>query len=260
MPAGLDAFSWFSVSRRGIETDTERCSGNYNATGSLHQPVAFSGERGMLRGRQDGRFVRLAGSAGGQLGRRREFAREHVVIRYFRARPARGIIVCLGLLALCLVSGCYERVAQGNQATYRFAWWLGPAGIAGDILSVAVGWFVRSWNKRWGFGLMCLGPVLLVMVILPMYSDRVLIDDEHFEAKYGLWFSPTQQNIRFQDLLEIRYVGVPGNRGRMNYKLRCMNREGQVIVVPAGDLVRQTVPEILERARGRGIAVVTEVQ
>jgi hypothetical protein len=183
-----------------------------------------------------------------------------ILPHYFHRRTGRAIAAFAGLLSLCLVCGCYERAAQGNQSVYRFAWWLGPIVIGGGILSVPIGWLLRTWSKKWGFAILCLGPVMLAIVAPAMYSDRVVIDDDHFEAKYGLWFSPTQQSVRFRDLNEIRYVGIPGRRGRMNYELRCMTPAGQVIVVPAGDLVRQTVPEILQKARARRLAVVNEVQ
>jgi hypothetical protein len=169
-------------------------------------------------------------------------------------------VVFLGVLTLCVVSGCYERVTHGRQSIYQFAWWLGPVVIAAGILGVPVGWLVRKVNKKWGFVLMVMGPFLLVAIAPAMYSDRVFIDDDHFEAKYGLWFSPTHQTIRFQDLREIRYVGVPGRRGRVNYSLHCLSRAGQETVVPAGDLIRQTVPEIAERAKARRVAYVSEVQ
>jgi hypothetical protein len=160
-----------------------------------------------------------------------------------------------GLLALCVVSGCYERATVGNQSIYRFDWWLGPTVIGAGILAVPIGWFVRKRNARWGFVLMVMGPFLLAVVAPAMYSDRVLIDDEHFETRYGLWFKPTEQNIRFDDLQAIRYIAVPARRGRLNYELRCTRKAGGETTVHAGDLVKNAVPEILARAKAKGIIV-----
>ncbi len=89
-----------------------------------------------------------------------------------------------------------------------------------------------------------------------MYSDRVLIDDQHFEATYGFWFSPTLRQIRFDELSEIQYVAVRGRRGRINYEIRCLKKDGQSSVVHAGDLVKNTVPELLARAKSKGVNVV----
>jgi hypothetical protein len=177
----------------------------------------------------------------------------------FCTRPAKRLAALAGLLALCLVAGCYERVTDGNASVYRFAWWLGPAVIAGGILGVPVGWVLRKVLPRWGLALMVLSPFLLILVAPAMYSDRVVVDDEHFEARYGFWFSPTVHNLRFRDLRQIQYVGVPGSRGRTKYELHCVTSAGQATVVSAGDLVRQTVPEILARAKASGVVVVNQV-
>jgi hypothetical protein len=179
--------------------------------------------------------------------------------RQFASRSARGAAVLVGALTLCVMSGCYEHALQGNASIYRFAWWLGPMLIAAGVLSVPAGWLLRQWNAKWGFVLMILGPILLVVVVPAMYSDYVVVDDEHFEARYGFWFSPTVHNVQFQELREIRYVAVPGSRGRTDYELRCLSNTGQVSVVHAGDLVKNTVPEILARARARGVSVASQV-
>jgi len=171
---------------------------------------------------------------------------------------ARCMAALVTVLALLVISGCYERVTQGDQSVYRFAWWLGPAVIAGGILGGPVGWFVRKVNRRWGYALMFLSPFLLIAVAPAMYSDRVVVDDRHFEARYGMWFSPTVQDVKFDDLREIRYVGVKDSRGRTKYELRCITKTGETRVVPAGDLVKNTVPEVLAKARDKGVNVVVE--
>ncbi len=176
-----------------------------------------------------------------------------------QTRSVKGRTAFVAALALCSVAGCYEHVSNGNESIYRFVWWLGPLIIAGGILAIPAGWFLRRWSAKWGFVLMVMAPVLLVIVAPAMYSDRVVIDNEHFEARYGFWFSPSVHNLRFEDLQEIQYVAVPGSRGSTNYELHCLSKAGQLSVVHAGDLVRNTVPEILERAKAKGVRVVGEV-
>jgi hypothetical protein len=175
-----------------------------------------------------------------------------------RVRPVRGVRVLVGVLVLCLLCGCYERVVHGNQSIYRFAWWIGPLVIAAAFVALPLGWILRRWSKKYGFVLMALSPVALVIVAPAMYSDYVLIDDEHFEARYGFWFHPNEQKLRFQDLREVQYVPLRDNRGRIKYELHCIAKSGQMTVVPAGDLVKNTVPEILERARARGVVIVNQ--
>jgi hypothetical protein len=175
--------------------------------------------------------------------------------RTFKDRWSRaGIGLVIGP-SVCVLSGCYERVAQGDSAVYRFAWWIGPMVILAGILGLPVGWLLRKKVPRWGYSLMILAPIVLVIGAPAIYRDRVVIDSEHFEAQFGLWFKPQFHQVRFDDLREIQYVGVRGNRGRTNYELRCVTKSGQVTVVPAGDLVRNTVPEILERAKAHGVAI-----
>ena len=173
---------------------------------------------------------------------------------------ARFRAVLVAALTVCFAAGCYERVTRGNESIYRFAWWLGPMIIAGGLVGVPIGLLLRKWSKRLGFVLMGLAPVLLFIVAPAIYSDYVRIDDEHFEARYGFWFAPSVHNLRFGELREVRYVAVRGPRGRTNYELRCLNKTGQLSVVSAGDLVRNTVPEILQRAKLRGVQVVDETR
>ena len=169
--------------------------------------------------------------------------------------PTKHTSAFLAALVLCFLPGCYERVSHGNESVYQFAWWLGPLVIAGGILAFPCGWLLRKWSKKLGTILMILAPLMLIVAAPAIYSDYAIVDDDHFEARYGFWFAPTVHNLRFDDLQEIRYVAVPGSRGRTNYELHCISRTGQQTVVHAGDLIKNTVPEILERARKHGVRV-----
>ncbi len=93
-----------------------------------------------------------------------------------------------------------------------------------------------------------------------MFSDNVLMDDEHFEATYGFWFSPTKQDIKFADLQSITYVEVKDSRGRSSYEMHILQKTGSAFKLPAGDLVRQTVPELFDRAKARGVTVIDLVR
>lgn len=176
-----------------------------------------------------------------------------------RTNSVKSGALLLAALTLCCFSGCYERIANGNESVYRFVWWLGPAVIVGGILGMPSGWYLRQWSPKLGFGLLVMAPLLLLVIAPAMYRDRVLIDDEHFEASYGFWFNPTVHNLRFDELREVQYVELRGRRGRTNYELRCQSKSGQSSVVHAGDLVRNAVLEILERAKANGVHVVNQV-
>lgn len=176
----------------------------------------------------------------------------------FSSTLSNGMKLLFGMMVLCVILGCYEHESHGNQSVYQFAGWVAPTVIGGSILCIPIGWLLGKWSPKWGFVLMGMAPILLVMVAPSMYSDRVLIDDEHFEAIYGSWFSPSKHDVRFRDLREIRHVAVRGSYGRTLYELHCIANTGQVTVVHAGDLVKNTVPEILARAKARGVVVVSQ--
>jgi len=160
--------------------------------------------------------------------------------------------------ALCFLTGCYEQTVRGDESVYRFAWWLGPVIITVGLLGVPVGWLLRQWNPKLGFVVMVLAPILLIIVAPSMYSDRVVVDGRHFEARYGFWFSPSVHVVPFDDLTAIRYVAKEDHRGRVTYRIHCVHKTGSTTEVSAGDLVRNAVPEILDRARVRGIIVTRE--
>ena len=161
----------------------------------------------------------------------------------------------LSALVYCLLTGCYEHVSRGKESTYQAVWWLGPVIAVGGILGIPIGWCLRKGKLR-SF-LLIMSPILLLLVAPAMYSDRVVIDDEHFEAGFGFWFNPSVHNVRFDDLREIRYVTDSGWR-RTKRELHCLTNAGHILVVPAGDLVIHTVPEILARAKARGVRVVRQ--
>jgi len=164
----------------------------------------------------------------------------------------------LGLcLLLSVISGCTTRSEVGEKVMYTFAGWVGASVILGGLLLVPLGWALRRVT-RYGVIAMIMSPILLIIVAPAMYSDHVIIDNEHFEARYGFWFNPRQFNLRFAELREIRYVGVPGSRGRINYQLECRDQQGQTHVVSAGDLVRHAVAEVMARAAARGVPVVNQ--
>jgi hypothetical protein len=152
-------------------------------------------------------------------------------------------------------SGCYDQSTHGDQTVFSFAAWLGPVVILGGLVFVPAGWFLRRVSAKWGFVVMGLAPVLLILVAPAMYSDKVVVDAEHFEARYGIWFAPSTHNIRFDDLREIRHVGVRGNRNRVNYQLECVRKDGSTEVVAIGDLVVNAVPEILRRAEAKQVQI-----
>jgi hypothetical protein len=165
-------------------------------------------------------------------------------------RPA----VLITAILLCFLAGCYEHETSGNESIYRFAWWLGPVILVSGILTTLIGWCFR--RRKWGLAALIVGPLYVLLMTPAMYNDYVLIDDDHFEQRSGLWMSPTVHNVRFDELQEIRYVVDTDARGRRQDELRCMTTAGTLVVVNVGNLVKKIVPEIFARAKAKGVRVV----
>lgn len=167
---------------------------------------------------------------------------------------ARGLFLGLAVVALML-SGCVEKTEEAGRSTYGFAGWVIALVIIGGLVSVPLGWVVRRLSERWGWVLMIVGPIALVIVAPALFLDRVVVDNQHFEARYGFWFAPTTHDLTYADVRSMTVVAVPGRRGQTKYELHCALRNGGETVVHVGDLVRYAVPEILTRARAAGVPV-----
>jgi hypothetical protein len=169
----------------------------------------------------------------------------------------RITLFAFAAFVLCSASGCYEKAVHGDQSVYSFATWLRILAIVGGIVMIPAGWFLRRASEKYGYTVVALGPLFLLVVAPAMFNDRVVVDAEHFEARYGIWISPYTHNVRFDDLREIHHVGVPGRRNRTTYQLHCFRKDGgEPEVVPIGDLVVNAVPEILDRAAAKKVHVV----
>ncbi|MFO0945846.1 MAG: hypothetical protein U1D30_07870 [Planctomycetota bacterium] len=178
------------------------------------------------------------------------------VIRSSKASfAARFRFLPVGLLA-CTLAGCYERVMDGDEAVYKFSLWIPIAVMLGSAIAFPVGWAVRSTSQRFGWGLMIASPVLLFVISPGLFLNRVTVDKDHFTCERGFWFSPAQDDIRFDELSDIRLVEKSGRRGRKSYELHCRKKDGQVTVVPLGDLIQNAWPEIAERAHERNITLI----
>lgn len=184
------------------------------------------------------------------------------------SKLARRLSVSIAIVATLFLSGCYERTAEGPVATYRYAWWLAPTVLAVCAAAIPLGFFIwkgkatRQYDAAKVFGplLIFTGPAMAFLNVPANYKHSVIVDDEHFETKLGLWFDPEPFNVRFDDLRELQLISVPGPRGEPSQTLRWITKQGSMIEMAAsGDVVKHTVAEILERAKARGVTVVDQI-
>jgi hypothetical protein len=182
-------------------------------------------------------------------------------INFFRRLV--GIAVAL---SLCLLAGCIEKTTHGSETVYSYSLWTGaPLALMG-LSSVAVALFILHVDSRIVLLCMCLGSALVIFSSPGIYTDTVVVDDDHFVASYGTFFDPTVQDIRFDDVAEMKFVAEVyssrrGPRYNGRYKLFCTMKSGDSYIVRVGEpeeLTMQAIPEILAKARGKGITVIKQ--
>jgi hypothetical protein len=181
---------------------------------------------------------------------------------------ARRTLLFASLATVCVISGCHERTDQGGVAFYRFPWWDGLLQTAGGILGVTVGSYALnvSFRSRFrnrvalklGFLLVMVSAGVAFLIGPSKLTDRVVIDDTHFETTYGFWLHPTHRSVRFDEVLAMRLVEVSTKKGRVSNQLQCRRNDGELVDVPLGDLFCQAVHEVLKRAQAHGVAVGVE--
>jgi hypothetical protein len=168
-------------------------------------------------------------------------------------RQLSRLLVAAFLLTL---ASCYNVETVDGQRVYHFAGWVRALVPLAALAAVPVGWLVRRRSVWLSFVLLILAPVLLVMVAPATFVDKVVVDGQHFECRYGFWWAPSQHNVRFADLREIRLAEtVSINRGgkQYHYTLHCFQKAGGEEKVPVGDLMKQALDDILSQARAAGV-------
>jgi hypothetical protein len=175
-----------------------------------------------------------------------------------------GLVVMVSLLALA-AGGCVDRTVNGDEVGYSFSWWVPVAVLLGALAALPLGFIIclrSARSARFGWALMILALVLALLVFPSMILDKVKVDVDHFEARYGVWFAPSRPNVRFEDLRELRRVTYTerGRRGRVltKHKLVCVHNDGHQESVPLDNLLRRAEPDIVERAQAKGVAVTAE--
>jgi hypothetical protein len=163
------------------------------------------------------------------------------------------------LACLCLaISGCYERKLQGDVTTFRYAPWMQAFVIVGGLSLVAAAWYLR---KRWRKGaLFCalMSPFVLFLIAPSMLTNYVLLDSEHFEAKYGPWWTDEVHSIQFKDCKEVRYIHVVEDGKSKGNAIKFIKHDDCDMIVPSGNLVRFTVGQTQATAQRAGVKVSRE--
>jgi hypothetical protein len=164
----------------------------------------------------------------------------------------------LSLLVVTL-TGCVDRTVSGDTTTYSFALWVIATVALVGLAAAPLGWVFRRASKRWLVIGLIATPVVLLFLWPSLLLDKVRIDSNHFEGRYGLWFKPTTFDVRYADLDHIDLVTYEerGRRGRKNTKqrLECVSKSGHTTKVALGDLLKHSRDEVLIRATAAGVPI-----
>ena len=161
--------------------------------------------------------------------------------------------------------GCVDTTVSGDATTYDYSWWVPLVTLVSSLVAFPIGLVMRKRSGRIGGGLMVMSPVLAFLVFPMLLLDKVKVDAQHFEDRYGFWFAPSRHNVRFDDLKEIRLVTYQQRTRRggrtTKQKLVCIHKNaGTQDTVQLGTLVKEAAPEILRRAGERGVTITEEGQ
>jgi hypothetical protein len=169
----------------------------------------------------------------------------------------------LGGLAFCAsLSGCADRSVDGGTVVFTWPPSVGLLTILAGLACFWAAWLLREKRLEVSIGLVIVGLLVLVFFAPARFMDRVIINDEAVETRYGIWFSPT--------VLRFHYAGVESlhHEVRVTYVKRKRRKEVVVVFVRSdggrstfepGWLSRHAVPEILDRARSLRLKVVENV-
>jgi hypothetical protein len=173
-------------------------------------------------------------------------------------RPQLRVIHAALVVGICLFAGCIKTTEQEDATLYTFDSWVAPTAILVSIAAIPLGWALRKRIARLGYGLLILGPIFLIMSP-SLLTDRVKVDPQHFEARYGFWWAPNERNVRFDELREIR-IKVTESRTRRggkkkDYSLDCVKKTGETVNVALGTIMQEAAGEIVGNAQASGVPV-----
>jgi len=157
------------------------------------------------------------------------------------------------------LTGCITETAEGDATIFRYEGWVGPLSVFLGVVAVVVGWFLSEYDKRLGYGLLIIPPILLLLFVPNCFLDQVKVDEEHFEMRTGWWWEPTRTNLRFADIESMAYFEEErrGHRPGFHYivYLECVDHEGQHFRIELDGLGFEAVGAILTRAGAQGVDV-----
>lgn len=173
----------------------------------------------------------------------------------------RSIQIGVILSCLFLLTGCIVENVEGETATYKFAWWTTVAAIVGGIAFAAIGYsrIGKSKSIVWSWGWFIPAFLCIAFGVPATLADFLIVDAQHMHLRTGLWFSPTEHDLKYADykLVEHAAFNETGRRGRRNvvdYLLFHPRNGGEYVKVPMGTLMQEGAALVVMRAQQAGMS------
>ncbi|HNV68686.1 MAG TPA: hypothetical protein PKO06_03245 [Candidatus Ozemobacteraceae bacterium] len=169
-----------------------------------------------------------------------------------RSLGKRWFFVLLCLCGAFLISGCAERVEMDGAVVFCMpAWtWLTAAAL-GLVFAVLA---VRAASQGWRLWLVT---ALCWFLFVPgLYGDRVILTKDSIESLRGFPFSSNSVAVRFDDVKQLIISTYKDSKGRLKTRLVFEGKGSQRRMLPAGDLVRAAMPELLQIFDQRHIPII----
>jgi hypothetical protein len=166
---------------------------------------------------------------------------------------AKLLVALFGVVLIAFqLSGCYGRTTRGDATVYACTAWALILSIAAGVIAVPAGiWVARTYPdySPVGWTMATAGPLAVVLLGPTLAQEHVLVDARHFEYHGGVWFARKHHVVGYDEMARLRRVKEERKGARMLIE----KKSGAVEDLPLGDLMRRAAPEIVERARKRGV-------
>jgi hypothetical protein len=176
-------------------------------------------------------------------------------------RLRRALRTMIFAIPALLLAGCVQQTSNGSEITFRYELWVTLGVLLLGIVAVPAGWFLRKLSARFGWALLILGPIATLLIAPSMFGDRVVVDDEGFRVRVGIWSTTAVHDVKFDDLsmLKITAEVTRGRRKQTHLYFVCERKSGGAAKVPMnGELTKAAAHMIFERVHVRGIPIVDE--
>jgi hypothetical protein len=162
--------------------------------------------------------------------------------------------------AVTALSGCVRESTVGQQHVFTYELWVPVSVLLAGIVAVPVGWVLRGWWARLGWGMLIMGPIAAIVVAPSLLRDRIAVDDHGFTMRTGIWGLTSVHEVSFENLRRVRAVAEKGTGRGADYThhfLMCEMKDGGLAKVPVNNSVSETAaPHILKALEQHGIPVV----